>query len=133
MEVIRFYGVPEDTTRIEYGLSNFTNLDVKISAKLGYFPWAEESLTFPNAEAAFQALKCHESQPDVKKFLECDNPRRVKGTESAQWAMIWTCEVRCGHRNNIVVVLVVLVVVVVVVILLSKIVGNHCFSGKSLS
>ena len=39
-------------------------------------------------------------------------------------------EVRCGYRNSIVVV--VVVVVVVVGILLSKIVGNHCFSGKSL-
>ena len=36
-------------------------------------------LKFPNAEAAFQAFKCHDNQKDVEKFLTCVNPRKAKG------------------------------------------------------
>ena len=75
---IKFFGIASES-EITYGLSNFTPLEVKIPQKFGYFPWTEQDLTFPNAEAAFQALKCHECPDDVKKFLESDNPRRAKG------------------------------------------------------
>ena len=64
---------------MEFGLSNFTDLSVIIGGNYGFFPWTNEDLKFPNAEAAFQAFKCHDNQKDVEKFLTCVNPRKAKG------------------------------------------------------
>ena len=33
---------------------------------------------FPNAEAVFQAFKCHDNQKDVEQFLTCINLRKVE-------------------------------------------------------
>ena len=68
-----------DSKSVEFGLSNFTDLSVIIGGNYGFFPWTKEDLKFPNAEAAFQAFKCHDNQKDVEKFLTCVNPRKAKG------------------------------------------------------
>ena len=68
-----------DKSSIEYGLSNFTDLSVKIPGKFEFFPFTKEDLIFPNAEAAFQAYKCHEDKDSVQRFLTCTNPRKAKG------------------------------------------------------
>lgn len=76
METIKFFGVAE-SSQIEYGLSNFTSISVKIPKR--HFPWSTEDLIFPHAEAAFQAFKCYKSKNDVQKFMTCDNPKKAKG------------------------------------------------------
>ena len=82
-----------DPNSVEFGLSNFTDLSVIIPAKYGFFPWAKEDLKFPNAEAAFQAYKCHEHQTDVEKFLTITNPRKAKGEK---WEKLYFKQ----YKNN---------------------------------
>lgn len=77
-ETLYFFGVAPNPSDIKYGLSNFTPLSVRIPHELNYFPWAIEDLIFPNAESAFQALKCHENEENVKKFMQLTDPRKAK-------------------------------------------------------
>lgn len=77
-ETIYFFGVAPNQNDIKYGLSNFTPLPVRIPHDLNYFPWAIEDLTFATSEAAFQALKCHDNEENVRQFMQCSDPKKAK-------------------------------------------------------